>query len=96
MCDGDLNTPLTDVQLCMRQTVQKPDLSNINVRVAFSRAVPESYASEVITLHYLNVQVTRWDGAYNSLEELFDKICAYYTQSNTGTLEIGDGTATFG
>ena len=96
MCDGDLNTPLTDVQLCMRQIEQKPDLSNIKVRVAFSRAVPESYASEVITLHYLNVQVTKWDGAYNSLEELFDKICAYYTQSNTGTLEIGDGTATFG
>ena len=66
------------------------------MKVAFSRAVPESYASEVITLHYLNIQPTKWNGAYNSLEELFDKICAYYTQSNTGTLEIGDGTATFG
>ena len=66
------------------------------MKVGFTRAVPESYASEVITLHYLNVQATVWDGAYNSLEELFDKICAYYTQSNTGTLEIGDGTATFG
>lgn len=66
------------------------------MKVGFSRAAPESYASEVITLHYLNVQATVWDGAYNSLEELFDKICAYYTQSNTGTLEIGDGTATFG
>lgn len=66
------------------------------MKVGFSRAVPKSYASEVITLNYLSVQSTRWEGAYNSLEELFDEICAYYTQSNTGTLEIGDGTATFG
>lgn len=66
------------------------------MKVAFSVAIPNSYASEVITLSYLNVLATRWDGAYNSLEELFDKICAYYTQSDTGTLEIGDGTATFG
>lgn len=80
MCDGDLDTPLTDVQLCMRQTEQKLNFNNINVTFAFPWDVPYAYTSQGQTITVgLTIVPIRYNKPFNSLEELFDIICNYFT-----------------
>ena len=80
MCDGDLNTPLTDVQLCARQTEQKLKFNNIIVTLAFPWYVPYAYTSESNTITVgLTIVPIRYTKPFNSLEELFDIICNYFT-----------------
>ena len=83
MCDGDLNTQLSDVQFGMKMVTDDVDLSDISAVFNFpyiTRTRGFSSSSKIITLPYLNNRsYTISHKSYSSLTELFDEVCEYYT-----------------
>ena len=101
MCDGDLNTQLSDVQFGMRMTKDDVKLLNITATFTFpyiSRIRGFTASSKIITLNSLsNKSYSIKDKSFTSLSDLFDDVCAYFTHDITGIdgVNFGDGYGYF-
>lgn len=99
MCDGNLNTQLSDVQFGMKMKSESLDLSNITAMFTFpyiERIRGFNLPTETITLNNLStITLTITNKSYNSLSELFDEVCAYFTYDLEWTMNLGDGQAYF-
>ena len=99
MCDGDLNTQLSDVQFGMKMKSESLDLSNITAKFTFpyiERIRGFNLPTETITLPEMStITLTITNKSYNNLSELFDEVCAYFTYDLEWAMNLGDGEAYF-
>ena len=99
MCDGNLNTQLSDVQFGMKMKAESLNLSNITAKFTFpyiERIRGFNLPTETITLPDMSTNtLTITNKSYNSLSELFNEVCAYFTYDLENTMNLGDGKAYF-
>ena len=80
MCDGNLNTQLSDVQFGMKMKAESLDLSNITAEFSFpyiERVRGFNLNTMTITLNQMsNMDYRIKNKSYKSLIELFDDVCA--------------------
>ena len=80
MCDGNLDTQLSDVQFGMKMKSESLDLSNITAEFSFpyiERVRGFNLNTMTITLNQMsNMDYRIKNKSYKSLIELFDEVCA--------------------
>lgn len=83
----------------MKMTSESLNLSNITAKFTFpyiERIRGFNLPTETITLPDMStLTLTITNKSYNSLSELFDEVCAYFTYDLENTMNLGDGKAYF-